>query len=45
MLSYAGLSTMHGKYGMFLLKEIDEKINEKINGKINEKINEKVEKR
>ena len=31
MLSYAGLSAMHGKYGMFLLKEIDEKINEKIN--------------
>ena len=34
MLSYAGLSTMHGKYGMFLLKEIDEKINEKINEKV-----------
>ena len=29
MLPYAGLSAMHGKYGMFLLKEIDEKINEK----------------
>ena len=31
MLPYAGLSAMHGKYGMFLLEEIDEKINEKIN--------------
>ncbi len=30
MLSYAGLSAMHGKYGMFLLKEIDEKINEMV---------------
>ena len=30
MLSYAGLSTMYGKYGMFLLKEIDEKINEMV---------------
>jgi len=28
VLPYAGLSAMHGKYGMFLLEEIDEKINE-----------------
>ena len=30
VLPYAGLSAMHGKYEMFLLKEIDEKINEMV---------------